>query len=176
MVHLQVLEGLPIHGYRVLAGMVGEVRQLGGDQEFFAGMTLQGDPGRFFRPALHVHGRRIEIVYSVSYGIVHQLVDRILVDPRSPGRRAKGESASAYTRSRAATRDRPFCRWYGKSSGPVGMAVRAARPPDTGLFSGLQPAQAAVVAAAADSHDFQKLAAGQYVPVFILVAHHRLSP
>ena len=171
IVHLQVLEGLPIHGYRVLAGMVGEVRQLGGDQEFFAGMTLQGDPGRFFRPALHVHGRRIEIVHSVSYGIVHQLVDRILVDhvPPAVGRR---ESRPAHTPV-AEQRHAIALFVVGTVSHPVGRNGRPGRP--TARHRVILRAAAGPSGRSrgrADSHDFQKIAAVH----FLISCSHRKSP
>ena len=78
-IDLQILERLAIHGDGVLAGVVGEVRQLGGHEIFVARVTLEGDTGRLFRPALHVDGGGVEVVHAVGDGIVDQFVDRLLV-------------------------------------------------------------------------------------------------
>ena len=49
-------------------------------------MPFEGDSRGFFGKALHVDGRRIEIVDPVGNGIVDQLVDGLLIDRVTVGR------------------------------------------------------------------------------------------
>ena len=80
IIGLQVLEGVLIHRDGVLAGPVLEIGEFRGDEQFLARMPLQGDPGRLLRPALHINRRRIEIIDTMFNSVIHQTVDRILID------------------------------------------------------------------------------------------------
>ena len=50
-------------------------------------MAFEGDARGFFGKALHVDGRRIEIIDPVGNGIIDQFVDGLLVDRIPVGRR-----------------------------------------------------------------------------------------
>ena len=80
IVHLKVPHRVVVHLHTRIEIGVREVRHLGGDEIFVARMTFQGDAGGSLRPALHVHGSRIEVVHTMPDGVVHQTVHLLLVD------------------------------------------------------------------------------------------------
>ena len=85
MVDLQLAERLPVHGQRILTRGIREVGHLRGDEIAVARVAFEGDSGGALREPLQVDGRRVEVVDAVRNGIIHQRVDRLLVDGVSVG-------------------------------------------------------------------------------------------
>ena len=79
IVRLQVLERLAVHSYRILARIVGEVRQFRGQIIRLSRITAQRYAGGFLRPSLNIHRRCVEIVHAVLYRVIHQSVHRVLI-------------------------------------------------------------------------------------------------
>lgn len=80
IIHLQILERLPVHSKRIFPAVIGKIGQLGGNEQLLPGVAFQGDAGRFLRPPLNIYRRGVEIVHAVSNGVIHQFVYGILVD------------------------------------------------------------------------------------------------
>ena len=59
-----------VHGQRIFACEIREIGHLRGDEHLLARMAFEGDARGFFGKALHVDGRRIEIVDPVGNGII----------------------------------------------------------------------------------------------------------
>ena len=76
-----------VHGQRIFAREIREIGHLRGDEHLLARMAFEGRCPWIFGKALHVDGRRIEIVDPVGNGIIDQLVDGLLVDRIPVGRR-----------------------------------------------------------------------------------------
>ena len=80
VIGLQVFKRLLVHGDRVFARIVAEVRELGGNVILVSRMPFQGDTRRFLRPSLYVYRGGVEIVYAVCEGMVNQFVYSFLVN------------------------------------------------------------------------------------------------
>lgn len=172
VIHLQLFQRIAVHGDGGFAAPRGrsEVGEFGGDEVLVARVTAQGDAGGAFRLAPAVGGRRVEIVHSVGCGIVHQFVHHLLIYLLVPFTGAAaadgGQTHHAESQQRhfvARRRVGPVCHPVrrdlrgGCRRCPVVPASRAGRQSGRGHAGG--------------SYRFQKLPAGQHVPVFILVVH-----
>ena len=84
VVDLELLERPSVHGDGVLTGVVGEVGQLGGDEELVPRMPLESESGGTFGPSLYVDGGGVIVVHAVCHGVVNQFVHGVLVDDVAP--------------------------------------------------------------------------------------------
>jgi len=94
VVGLKLFQRVLKHGLGSLTTPCGrtEVRQLGGDVVRVARMPRKGDARRAFRKAFAIGRRCVKVVDAVFEGIVHLLVDHLLVDA-SIGVVAEGAAA-----------------------------------------------------------------------------------
>ena len=79
VVGLEIDERLAVHGHRAFAAGVAEIGQLGGNIVGVPRVTLEGYAGGILREAAQVCRSRVEIVYTVFYGVVNQSIDHLLV-------------------------------------------------------------------------------------------------
>ena len=55
------------------------IGHFGGDIEFLSWMTSQRIACEFLRPAPHIHGSSIKIIDTMSDGVIHHLIDLVLI-------------------------------------------------------------------------------------------------
>ena len=80
IVHLQAFQRLLVHTLRVVEAPLTTVlvRHLGGNMVFISGIPAQRITRQHLRATAHIHRCRVEVVHTVSDGIVHQLVNILL--------------------------------------------------------------------------------------------------